>query len=774
MAEELLKPALSAADNDDAEFDGEEVHEGSAAEDVNDEFVEISEELQRAFDDVKDKATRRDLVSRRMQVRDAWEQRYFDRGNQHLVEGPFGQWGYDGETSQGTRNAGNDERHDTETNIYQAYRLQITGVLTQNNPTVHFFPVDNKQKIDNTTACAANKLKQIVERDNNMISVQEDIVRYLYTDSLAVIQWVWDKKQNKQIPKVGGTLEWKLPIQVNYLNECFYAIGSREIDIVVAKNKYPAKAKDIKASTAPAAESEFERLARVACMQGMRPAAMTGDSLQWNVTEQLSFIKPDGYNEITDEALRAEAEEKFPDGVCLHHCGSTFCGARPARMDDELTLLHAFSGDGMHRNSIGKSLVNIQKKLNNCVELLQQTLMNTIPVKWTHPSYVDLPALSQQKNTPGSYLKLAAIPPNGDLSNAFYVEEQLQVPEVLLNWILQLRDNFAQLLTGAYPALTGAGDLGGNDTAQGIAMERDAAMGRIGAIWRSLKEGYASIMKNAVICITKNSEGKISANIPARGGIVKHLTIDVDDLRGNVCCFPETNESYPQSWVQKRGVVMSLISSPDPQVEQTANLPENLVLVKEVLGVDGFYIPQVVSRNKQLVEIEALLASEPEPSPQAMQTAALLEQAKGAMDPAMAAQIEEQIAQMPEVSSVSVDYEYDDHMTELLTVNMFINSEEGQEVKFKNPRAFQNVRLHGMEHEAALKQKAAEQAAGPQKPVSKSVSVGDLLKAGMTNEAAQLLSQAGVKSAPVAPAAGVQNPAVANLGAPSPLQRLTR
>lgn len=749
MADEN-KPNDEVGNSDDGFEATPDTNDGSSGEGIEARFMDISEDLEKALCEVKDKMEKRDLVSNRMQVRDAWEQRYFDRGSQHLVEGPYGQWGFLGENTVATKSAGSEDRID-ETNIYQAYRLQLAGILTQNNPAVRFFPVDNKKQLDNKAAAQANKLKKIIERENKMIKLQSDIVRLLYTDGTVLVVCEFDDKQKKQRLEAVGVLEAKIPIQQNEVIDMPYCIIAKEQDIVSMKNKYKSVAKQIKPSTAPAAESEYRRLARVSVMQGMRPAAMTGDSLLYNVTEQKTWLKVDCFCEITNEELREEALEAFPEGVCLYHCGSTFCGARPARMDDELTLIFAIDGDGTHRNSVGKSLVNVQKKFNNAVELMQQTLMNTIPVKWTHPSYVDLPALAQQKNLPGSYLKLAAIPPNGDLSNAFYVEEQMEPPMILMQWIQELRDNFAQLLTGAYPALTGAGDLGGNDTAQGIAVERDAAMGRIGSIWRSIKEGYASIMHNAVMCVVANREGTISANLPARGGMMQSVTVDVDDLRGNVVCYAETEEAFPESWVQKRGIYMSLMSSPDPKVEETANLPENLVIAKELIGVEDYYIPQIVSRNKQLTEITKLLQEEPQPNPQIVQIQNQLVQAAllGHQNPALQPQIEQavqeaqqQIATLPPlVSSISVNVDWDDHLTESQTCGMFINSEDGQEAAETIPQGFKNVELHGMEHKKAL---AAASAGAPQKPVSVSLSLGDLLKANMLPEAAQLLAKAGI------------------------------
>ena len=638
--------------------------------------------------------------------------------------------------------------------------MQLLGVLTQNVPTVRFFPNDNKKKIDLQAACAANTMKFIVEKQNNTISLQEDIVRYLYTDGRAIIVTSYDEKADKQELTAYGSLETKLPIQTrNDIKKCFYVQVTDEIDIVVAKGMFPDKAKDIKPSTAPAAESEFERLARIACMQGMRPNSMTGDSLQWNCTWQRTWLRPEAYVEITDDKCRTEAETTFPDGVCVTFIGKTFCQARSCKLEDEITLVHAFSGDGMHRNSIGSSLVPIQKKINNAVELMQTTILNTIPVKWTNPEYVDLPALSQQKNIPGSYLKLAAIPPDGDLSKAFYVEEQLEAPVSLMPWILQLRDQFAQLLTGAYPAVSGD-DTHGNDTAQGIAMQRDAAMGRIGTFWRNVKEAYASLMKNAVLCIATNLEGTITANIPKRGGLTRHLRVNVDDLRGNIECFPETEESYPESWVQRRGVITSLMQDNDPLVVMIRNLPENLVMIWQAIGLQDLTIPQVTSYKKQLGEIDELLEAEPEPNPaiavlqehldqfaqdpnaqadpQAVQVAGLLQQ-----------HIQQLQQTQPLVSSVPIDQNWDDHQAELQTCQIWLNSEEGQQVKKMDPPAWENVSLHGLAHKAAL---ASQPPAPNPKPVTKSVNAGDLIKAGMGPELAQLLGQAGIQSSGAPPA----------------------
>lgn len=747
----------AAAELDEQKPPQEEADGGESSEE-QDDSAEPSEELQAAFEKTKNDCNSRDLVARRMEVRDDWQQRYFWRGHQYLTPGPYGQWAFASEGLFLSAKPTEDEDID-ETNIYRAYGLKIIGVLTQNVPAVRFWPDMDDAGGEKTialnirAASAKNNMKQIIEREQKgMKTVQEDITRYLYTDGRAVVIVEFDEEAGKECFEVVGGLESKLPIQQNRLEKCFYCIVSKEIDILDAKQKFPDKADEIQGGTAPAAESEFERLARIACMQGMRPSSLTGDSLQWNVTYQRVFLTPTAYAEYED-AVKDEAETKFPDGVCLHYIGKTFCEAEPCEPHKRLTLIHACSGDGMHRNSIGSPVVPIQKKMNDAVDLQQQTLLNTIPVKWVDPTYVDTAAMKEQENLPGSYLKLAkSPPPNTPMEQFIMQEETVDVPPSLPQWIAMLRDQFPQLMTGAYPAMSGD-DTGGNDTAHGIAIQKDSAMGLIGIYWRNMKEGYAQLMDNAVACAANRRKGKATARVPGPNGEQRTLVVDIDDLKGNTFCYPETSEAYPVSWVQKRGTIMTVMQDQDPAVAAIRQLPPNQMLIQQMLGVDGLTIPQVLSYQKQLGEIDELCNGEPEPNPQIAVIREKLQQfaadPEAQADPAaqqLAAHMQQALAaaqKTPLVSSVPIDDD-DDHASESMTCWLFINSPEGQQLKKTQPQAYQNVKLHKKEHDAA--QAAKQQAPRPTKPPSVSIPL-DPSKLPPA-EAAQAVQMAGIQATP--------------------------
>jgi hypothetical protein len=104
----------------------------------------------------------------------------------------------------------------------------------------------------------------------------------------------------------------------------------------------------------------------------------------------------------------------------------------------------------------------------------------------------------------------------------------------------------------------------------------------------------------------------------------------------------------------------------------------------------------------------------------------------------------------PLVSSVPIDKDWDDHASELQTCQIWLNSEEGQQIKKMKPQEWLNVSLHAMAHRQAL---ASMPPPPNPKPVTKSVNAGDLIKGGLGPELAQLLGQAGITMQTPPPAA---------------------
>ena len=537
-----------------------------------------------------------------------------------------------------------------------------------------------------------------------------------------------------------------MPMKANCLGECDYAQENDEIPISLAKAAYPDKAESITAATAGPGGDNLARLARVNVNLGVENNFITTDSAAYDVTKQVTWFRPSVFfDPDVDEGMRGQLLDLFPNGARIVYMGETFCEARPVSMDDHLTLIHCRSGDGIHRASLLQWLLPIQKVLNNLLDLANDYLVRGVPMTWFPEGPFNREAIKSQTRVPGGFDFYVPDPNLPVLKEAIFVEEQLPFPEQLLLMIQWLGGDLAQLLTGCFPALFG-GDTGQNDTMGGIAIQRDQALGRLGVVWGRIKEGLSSVMRQAVQCLAKSGQDVIKT--VGKESVV----IETQDLKGNIHCFPETDENFPESPAQKQARIMLLITdaATNPQIAAILDDPNNLELVKNGSGLPELIIPQLVARDKQLGELTILLKSGPLPNPALLQAEQMLQQLNARAetgDPTVmmeAEQAQQQIPQIPPmISSVDIDPECDDHATEAATCLSIINSPKGRSLKNgteQERQAFDNLRLHYLEHKKLVPPANQQQP----KPVSKSINIKDL----PPQEAAQLASQGGIQANP--------------------------
>jgi hypothetical protein len=331
-----------------------------------------------------------------------------------------------------------------------------------------------------------------------------------------------------------------------------------------------------------------------------------------------------------------------------------------------------------------------------------------------------------------------------------FVEPVITVPASLPDFIKAYSGELAELVSAGYPALAG-GDTGQNDTARGIAIQRDQALGRIGPTWHSIQNAEAAAMGQAVRWAARCRDKSINERVP--GGDAVRL--EVNDLKAHILCFPQADENFPETYTQKQQRLMGLLdgSAKNPMLQEVFFNAANLMFLKRMVALDELYIPQVASFEKQLGEIEVMLKTTPAPNPAvaaAEQKIAAVKAIPG-IDPAMLMQAEQQLAQMPQqqVSSIQVDADTEDCDTEAMCCWQYLNSPEGRKAKQTNPQGYQNVRLHFLETVQAAEDKKAKGAPKPpQKPVSVSLSYKDIPDQA---EADQVLMNAGIQPSPKPP-----------------------
>jgi len=103
----------------------------------------------------------------------------------------------------------------------------------------------------------------------------------------------------------------------------------------------------------------------------------------------------------------------------------------------------------------------------------------------------------------------------------------------------------------------------------------------------------------------------VEVTLLGAGAAFESKWIRLADLKGNLFSYPETDEQYPTLWSQQRAVLLQLLNNPDPQMQAVLAHPENMALIKRMIGLEELVIPDEESRTKQYREIAQLVAESP-------------------------------------------------------------------------------------------------------------------------------------------------------------------
>ena len=149
------------------------------------------------------------------------------------------------------------------------------------------------------------------------------------------------------------------------------------------------------------------------------------------------------------------------------------------------------------------------------------------------------------------------------------------------------------------------------NTASGIAMEKDSAMGRIGIFWRVLKEHHEDVAPLIVQEFVRNDMGPESITEQTEGGSFINVTVDPAKIKqGQYQSFAESTEDYPTTWPQRQGLVMTLMGNPLFQGALTKL--SNADPMKRLLGLELEMPGQKAYKNAFMV-IEKLIQQQPVP-----------------------------------------------------------------------------------------------------------------------------------------------------------------
>ena len=485
---------------------------------------------------------------------------------------------------------------------------------------------------------------------------------------------------------VGG-LELHLPPAADDQHDFPFLGRQREVDKGKVRATYPEIADSIvSGSTMPttAALSTVERRARAEASHGttMEGAAVFIDNGD-RVTLTEYWFRPTAFWHLDNKKMRDGLLTRFPDGVKVTWANDTFCEANPESMDDHWRICHALPGRGQIREPIFASLAPVQEMANDLFNIIRDIIEFTLPITFIDSQVVKVSALRKSKATPGGMYNVTGRAGRA-VGDGFYQTQPGQLPQYVTVFLNDLRTNIAQFLTGAFPAAYGGGT-GSNSTAEGIAREQSASLGRIAMFLTQVKNHYAEFGPLVVEDFHRNGSDPLSVVDRNEGGDLTTTSVKPDDLgKGKARTIAEMDESYPTTWPQMQALYMQGMQN--PQMMGIFAKLKNQDKVKTTLGMDLSF-PGEDAYAFQWAQIKQLLATPPKMVP-----------GQPMVDPTTG------MVNMPpptEASTVDIN-PLDDNASMLEACSDFYFSDAGKRAAVETPDGFRNFMLLASARKAAL------------------------------------------------------------------------
>lgn len=694
---------------------------------VNGDQENLTDELKQALETVCRAIETQELQSRINLVTRVQKSRFFQRGVQYLMRQGENEGGtYTVKYSDPSTLKDKEDRDPMYVfNLYWAYGRSFTATFAQAACGVEFEGNDPRNEADTTASTEADNAKKIVCKVNNQRDIQKKVAKLLWTDPYAVFltresctgnKFGFNKdKTPRKFPEieVDGALEWKVPIASGDFDNWPYMRRQKEISLAFAKEEYPDKKSKISgAGSSGMKDIDYSRCARLSTQEGLSLTEQSGDAMAFVVTRTEYWLRPSSFNEVTDEKVQATLREWFPNGAYVAYCGNEYCRSRNEDLNDHLAIVKGDPGEGYATPGLGDILMGPQESFNDLANLSRITFLRGVPHSYFDQELIPADAVPKQQSTPGCKHPVAQPADGQPLENHFFEETPANTPVTMNQYMEDLKGPTSQFLSGQQPALFG-GEMGeAGKTASGYGQALAQAMGQMTIVWVPFKMVWAKVIQQAVGVLAKIYEGadELATTINAGTPDAETVTLNPNNLKGMFLTTPDTDENFPESWSMQRANLQGVMAVADksPELGKILLHPENVRMSKNLLGLKNFVDPEEDSRDKQSAEIDEMLKEPPVPTPEAI--AALKQQKLQAQQQGIEIppeQIEAAIQQMPMQSSVDVDPDFDDHAVEWETVRSWINSAQGRKIKATKPKAFENVRLHGLQHKKLMEQAQA-------------------------------------------------------------------
>lgn len=391
-----------------------------------------------------------------------------------------------------------------------------------------------------------------------------------------------------------------------------YLFYDREVDVSEIRAAYPEMAdlEDPAVDGTDDASEGFARRLRLREAQGRGPG---GTVLPINPNELVTFTEA-WLSRTALFGIKAAAERQavlamFPDGVYVAMTVGKILDRRNEDLAKHWRFCYALPGLGQIRPAICAPLVTAQDLAVTIANIMADLLEYNLPLIFSNPACIDSAQFANSRAVPGEIydVKPAA---GSSVEDAFHTIQAGEPASFALAFFQHLHGPVMQFLSGVFPAAFGSHG-GGNNTAQGMQLERDSAMGRI-AIWgRGLGEHAAEVAGLVVEDFARNGRDPVKLVDRNPAGEFRTETIrPADLLHGASRARPEGADDYPTSWAQRQALIMEM--SKNPMYSPLLTALTNAEFVSSTLG-HGLSVPGLPQYKAAFSTIGRLLGQSPIP-----------------------------------------------------------------------------------------------------------------------------------------------------------------
>lgn len=650
-----MTPTLPIDDELQEQLPDEEQGESQApAQQYGPNFRDLPDQLKQAILAAIKKAQNQEKYVRRQEILQDCENRFYDMGIQHIY--CRGDQYYQAMPGTTYNYGGQQEsfgEYIDDYDIFNPFAEIQRAKLSENMPGIDFQPVNPNDSDDIEAANAAEGMRHDFDRNNDVKTIQKSIIYHLQMGGRAV-QWTWmsDEPEDfddqgprrKVCSEVYGCIEAKVPIFAKSQKDFPYIILYDDPDIDIAKTKYSWIAKKLRAGATCLDENAYERSARLGILQGsqggaygfrigdsithlisrghiwLRHAAFVDDNDPFNSDDEIEMVPDPETGDERPINVQEKIKELYPRGVHACVVGDQYAESWDQSMDDCISVAHAFIGKGQSRMPIMKSMVIVQDRFNSSMNYVAETNDYCVPSTWVSCDINEFAAIKKQKASPGAFRNMKQLPPGiTSVSQAVYHEPGQDIPKSFQEYIEFLYGALPQFQLHVPPSIWGQA-MADQKTSSGYQLAAAQAMGILGAFWMVETTMLANMYYHNCLAIKNEPNYPDEITVPGEGGkntIVRKASL----TKGNFRAYPDSESGFPETTAAKRNTLERTVTqlAATPLAAQILGSPDNVALMVRESGVPELVIPEAVSRDKQVREIDTLLGQSPVLAPPLVQ-----------------------------------------------------------------------------------------------------------------------------------------------------------